>query len=304
MSTRLPNGLRLTAHAPSIYDVTRMVSARVRDLFDELRLHIVAHHVASLLDDPKLRVVELDDHLADRLYGRARCLWLDEQTRRGSSSFFHDPLRFEIVFGEVSDDHGTRRLAYPFAGDRRYREALLELRIGDRPVFVDYGYQNSTDRPEDLSEEQWETRRRDWDVLTNSDDKTTYGTFGHLPLWRLPDSLGGVFDTSMWWVNQVDLNAVLSPESRRKSLLRERAHTAAVAQLNSTGLGEQIELHKIVARVVDAYLDSDEAYALSLPASIPSDLNVLVETLPVAWEAPRELVDRIVSRVDQIRQHG
>ncbi|MFD9604700.1 hypothetical protein [Streptomyces sp. NPDC059970] len=188
MSIKLYDGLRMTAHAPDLFELTRMTSKRMREVFRELAVPIIARNVARVVDDAEARERDMGGRLHDYLIYRARKLWIDEQAGLDHRLAFHDPLRFSIVFGEVDDDHSTRRLAYPFAGKHAYTDALMGLEADGRPIFVDYHYQNQTDQPEEIRDEEWKRRRDDWGRLLTADDRGTDGTFGHLPGWQLPDS--------------------------------------------------------------------------------------------------------------------
>ena len=49
-------------------------------------------------------------------------------------------------------------LALPYANNDVLHDVFFK-----REEFVDYGYWNNTDPPEELSEEEWEQRKKDWD---------------------------------------------------------------------------------------------------------------------------------------------
>jgi len=44
------------------------------------------------------------------------------------------------------------------------RDSIIEL-IQAQPWFTEYAYYNNTDQPDDISDEEWEQRKRDWDIV-------------------------------------------------------------------------------------------------------------------------------------------
>lgn len=191
MSIKLYDGLRLTEHAPGLFELTRVIAKRMREVFRVLAVPVIAKNIARVVDDTEVRERDMGGPLHNYTVYRARKLWLDEQAGLDDRMTFHDPLRFSIVFGQVDDDYGTRRLAYSFAGNRAYTDALMALEADGRPFFVDYHYQNQADRPKEIRKDEWKRRRDDWNRLLDADDRETDDTLGHLPGWQLPDSIEG-----------------------------------------------------------------------------------------------------------------
>ncbi|MFD4947007.1 hypothetical protein ACFWNT_31895 [Streptomyces sp. NPDC058409] len=78
MSIKLFDGLRMTAHAPDLFELTRMTSKRMREVFRELAVPSVARNVARVVDDAEARERDMGGRLHDYLIYRARKLWIDE----------------------------------------------------------------------------------------------------------------------------------------------------------------------------------------------------------------------------------
>lgn len=304
MSTKLYDGLRLTEHASDLFEVTRLVSRRMREVFAELRLPIVAKEVARVVDDPAARSEDLPPRFGT-VFARARKHWIDEQRAMDRMSTFQDPLRFTIVFGEVFDEHGRRRLAYPFYGDRSYYDALRELRIYDRPVFADYEYQTSTDRPERIDEEAWARRGRDWDQVMTSGDDETDGSFAHLPMWQLPNTIDHVFDRGMWSLDEHDLNEVVTVEERLRRLLRDQlASRMPRPEASPSDYSAVLALMHAVGNAVTEYLASDAGAELEHPAPLPSDLTTRISELPEPYRAPEEALEQMQIRAVELLEPG
>ncbi|MGW0881286.1 hypothetical protein [Streptomyces sp. NPDC002671] len=296
MSAKLYDGLRLTAHAPDLFELTRVISKRMREVFRELAVPIIARNVARVVDDAEVRERDMGGPLHNYLVYRARKLWLDEQAGLDDRMTFHDPLRFSIVFGQVDDEWGTHRLAYPFAGKRAYTDALLALEADGHPIFVDYHYQNQADRPTEVSDDEWKHRRDDWNSLLDAEDPETNGTFGHLPGWQLPDSIEGVFDTVLLGYKDtvIDLNAHRTIEYR----MRQTLNRAVTLDLNLDpvgGMNRVLTRNRRIERAISQYLDTAEGKAMPRPAPLPGvrELDVTISELPPAYEPPTEAVARI-----------
>jgi hypothetical protein len=296
MSTKLYDGLRLTAHAPDLFELTRMISKRMREVFRELAVPIIARNVARVVDNDEVRERDMGGPLHNYLVYRARKLWLDEQAGLDDRMTFHDPLRFSIVFGQVDDDYGTRRLAYSFPGSRAYTDALLVLEADGHPVFVDYHYQNQADRPAEVSDDEWTHRRDDWNRLLDADDRETDGTLGHLPGWQLPDSIEGVFDAVLLGYRDttIDLNAHCTIEHRTRRALN-RVVTLDLDLDEVSGINRVLTRNQCIERAISQYLGTAEGKAMPRPAPLPGarELDVMISELPPVYEPPAEVVARI-----------
>lgn len=296
MSARLYDGLRLTAHAPDLFELTRVISKRMREVFRELAVPVIARNVARVVDDAEVRERDTDGPLHNYLVYRSRKLWLDEQAGLDNRVTFHDPLRFSIVFGQVDDDHGTCRLAYPFAGNRAYTDELMALQTDGRSLFDDYHYQNQADRPKEIRKDEWKRRRDDWNRLLDADDRETDGTFGHLPGWQLPDSIEGVFDSVLLGYKDttIDLNAHCTIEHRmRRALSRTVVLDLDLDDVNGTS--RVLTRNRRIERAIELYLSTADGTAMPRPALLPDarDLDIAVSELPPVYEPPAQAVARI-----------
>ncbi|MEU0030749.1 hypothetical protein [Streptomyces sp. NPDC006335] len=296
MSVKLYDGLRLTAHAPDLFELIRLISKRMREVFRELAVPIIARNVARVVDDTEVRERNMGGPLHNYLVYRARKLWLDEQSGLDDRMTFHDPLRFSIVFGQVHDGYGTRRLAYPFAGNRAYTDALLALEADGHPVLADYHYQDQADRPKEIRKDEWKRRRDDWNYLLDADDRETDGTFGHLPGWQLPDSIEGVFDAVLLGYKDttIDLNAHRTIEHRMRRALN-RAVTLDLDLDGVNGINRLLTRNQRIERAISQFLDTAEGKAMPRPAPMPGarELDVMISELPPVYEPPAGAVARI-----------
>lgn len=294
MSTKLYNGLVLAEHAPDLQNVTRIVSKRLREVFNELSMPIVAQYVASIIDQESKRTQEMAGHLGSRLIHRARQLWVDTQNAEDPAFSSHDPLRFSMVFGEASDATGTRRLAYFFSGNRAYEKALLEIATEHGPIFHDYHYQNQADQPDDVTEAEWERRRLDWDQLLNSDDEETNGTFGHLPMWELPNTISDVFKSALLGYGTIDLNEQVTIEQRLRLALVNAVSSKLPRLTEDEGICEALERHRAVEKAVASFLDSEPGQLMPRPPALPQNLWMAIDDLPPVYVPEAVYVDTIL----------
>ncbi|MFD7661252.1 hypothetical protein [Streptomyces sp. NPDC059788] len=295
MSIKLYDGMRLTAYAPDLFELTRMISKRMREVFRELAVRIIARNVARVVDDAEVRERDMGGPLHNCLVYRARKLWLDEQAGLDDRVTFHDPLHFSIVFGQVADECGTRRLAYPFSGNRAYTHALMALEANGRPLFVDYHYQNQGDRPKEIRKDEWKRRRDDWNRLLGAGDRETDGTLGHLPGWQLPDSIEGVFDAVLrGYKDTIDLNVHCTVEDRMRRTLN-RAVTLYLGLDEVNGIGRVLTRNRRIERATELYLSTAHGAVIPRPALLPDtrDLGIAISKLPPVYQPPAGAVARI-----------
>ncbi len=302
MSTKLYSGLRLTAHAPDIYTLTRIISKHMREVFHELAVEVIARHVQVLVDSQKARDEAIADYAGVSLQLAAEKRWRNEQAELNRHSRLQDPLRFQIVFGETEDEHGNLlRLAYPFTGRHQYVHALANLKTeSGKPIFVDFHYQDQTERPEEIPEPEWEQRRTAWDQVLHSDDPETDDTFGHLPGWALPETIEGVFGTWLWLQDGIDLSAHDDRARRMRLAVNEAAWRELGLDALSRGDDGQPDLGWLSRQVtelrqsVKTVVARPEWQDVALPKPLPSDLEVRVADLPAVYAPPAELVSAVV----------
>jgi hypothetical protein len=68
-----------------------------------------------------------------------------------------------------------------------------------KPIYTDFHYQNQTDPPDDLSEEEWDFRSQKWDELMSNSDTYTDCSFNfqiisgrEIDLWDMNDRVKSI----------------------------------------------------------------------------------------------------------------
>lgn len=251
MSTKIYDGLRLSDPSADLFEVVQEVSGAITAQFKIARLAEVAEAVATLVD------ATADDKDADRwVFDVARRRWLDEQHKLGEHHALNDPLRFSMVFARSASSGEV--LALPWClGRSEYLEALNATGL-----FAEYGYWDNSDRPQGVSDAEWDLRRRAWDEISNDE-----GTLTHLPMWQLSRSLTDVFSYDV--LDQVepgDLDVHVSPRQRLQTASEAHLFSQAVAQGREPGFALMFDCRQVARDAVVALPDD----APELPGPLPA----------------------------------
>ena len=202
---------RITAAELSVAQAARLIAGEFAARLDEgLRADLFG-------EDPKeprkLSVVDIITSFSDALL-RAK----ERHARLPGVD-----LAFEL--GLLPSDAGT--LAVPYTDNRE----ALELWNG-WPGVEPYGYGDSTDRPDSIAEEDWDTRARHWTCALAPDPMSRPGYAGLTAL---------VIDEGLPWASLTAIEAALpTPKTRARKLARALLGDARfeTARQNGAGLGE------------------------------------------------------------------
>lgn len=132
----------------------RRVVQRVRTIQKSLKSEAVEHHAKKnypeLIKDPKFK---------KRALRESEFEILSEQCMKASQSMVRDEysMIFWLDCGWTLWPRGLYFYAYP------YGESWTRERIQFPKWVEEYGYWNNTDKPGNLSDRQWDARRRNWD---------------------------------------------------------------------------------------------------------------------------------------------
>lgn len=93
--------------------------------------------------------------------------------KKGNEPFYHLELTagdlLQVIFFEAADE----LLGLPFAADSRILKAFDDL-----PYVHKYGYWNNSDQPTGVSDEQWASQRKMWDIALLDESLATPATHG------------------------------------------------------------------------------------------------------------------------------
>lgn len=250
MSIKLYDGLKVRESSMSLFEVVDTVQEAITPVFIEEQKTLVAEEIAAVVD--YRHVLEEYQQQDTNLFFAAKERWDKEQQRHAPNGALHDPLRFTIVFGQLAD--GTT-LAYPYFLKASYMDALLATDIFDK-----YGYWNNTDRPDDVTEEQWDQRISDWESILRD------GRMAHLPQWSLA--------TEHTFVDMIfekfDLNEYKTPRQRIGNLLMDHAMPDA------PGETPMDKLHTVLYAVREYMKTHDPV----LPPPLPDKMTDMQDIAP------------------------
>lgn len=160
MSTKLYNGYRLerVRTLAQLDHVIRPFREKARALLDQEYLKVVAQRVTEIVDilavHPERRGELLKDNRHPLTFAWRE---VDERRRKIEKTGMRDPVcDFECEICILVSGHFTLALLYT------EREAVRKL-WEKQPKVKPYPYWNNTDRPEDVSTQEWSRRRAVWD---------------------------------------------------------------------------------------------------------------------------------------------
>lgn len=154
MSTKICDGYALaTTDLQEVYQLLLDFHRQIEPLQIKLLSRAVAADAVAAFDRWTLtgRAGEQPQTMWQRA-GRA-VREVEDGTRRHGTR----PERYDFTWSVALFPRPWRTLAIAFIGDDAIRRAWTAL-----PLVSDFHYQNQTDRPQDLTAEEWETRRLEW----------------------------------------------------------------------------------------------------------------------------------------------
>jgi len=181
MSTKLYNGIKFKSNNIK-YVLDQLMSIKKR-----------ANEIAlDLLDDESLALFISANNLLDKNKWEISREMLDALESSNYNKWNFKPrLHFSVVVYPTTegDIYG-----YYFDSDKQEFNDLL------KPFYTDFHYQNQTDSPTDVTEEEWNFRREKWDELLPGDKFADSGlqynivTGDSLDIWDLQDKIALVLE--------------------------------------------------------------------------------------------------------------
>lgn len=272
MSTKLYDGLRMNDDGADLLQAVPVIAAAVKAVFLEARKAVVAECFAAAVDGPR------GDGPSGLVFFDAQDAWTKRQAELGATHALNDPLRFSMVFGRAVTG---RVLAYPYHRLAAYDEALASTGL-----LSPHPYWNNTDRPDDLTDDEWDARRREWDSIMVDD------CFSHLPMWQLGGSMSDVFGFDLLTQEgDAGLDALVT----RRSRFALRAEAAASAAIPSADLSDYLAVRSAVRRAIDVSGPPEEA----LPPALPP-LRATYDDVDKSWMPRADAV--IEGLVEAVRE--
>lgn len=287
MSTKIYDGLRSTQDDADLFEITRQIADIVRPVFRTLAANHIMNNFIDLLDDQAKRDDVLENNVADSAFLTLDRMWQSRQQAMNPRLRGQDPYRFTIVFQKTSRSYV---IANPYADRPEYREALIEAGL-----FRDWHYQNSSDREDTISEEEWLTRKIDWSEAENNE-----GTFADLPQWTMPSTVSDVFN----YIDHSDASVAIettNPKKRARNIIVSKVWEGVAASLGSDFITDRLSLFLNHRRKLTEL--TDEAIAnnpdMPLPGWIKS-YAIRLSDLPPVYEPPVEITSSLINQMIKI----
>lgn len=266
MSTKLHHGYRL-AEGVDPFDFLATVRAHIDPVRDRADARVLAERAVAIVDKAAVHglTTHAGDNLADLMktpLASAYLAWEDEQAKLRETDRRHDPNRVELSFGR---DPLTGRYGVLLFAD----EATLIAAFEAMPEVEAYGYWNNTDRPDEVTEAEWDERRAFWDRV--------------LPGYQPPAevmlswSLRGTYNPGVMMLaskrSPLILEEMPDLDRRARRAAQEAVSTAAVRAMPAA----KPPVHEITSLVfrtlrTDQYPEVVDAARALLPTDIDYDL--------------------------------
>lgn len=302
MSTKLYDGILLTFTPDQFWQSVATIRETIEATFEELNNELTIQYMKSVYIDSimtnrrnRMNGTELDaDKADDTLFFKALRKWQQED------GFFKKKLRCDVQIFEPLED--GRILGYVFNNNEsQYVKNLLEL-----PFVEDFGYWNNTDKPDELTEDEWSDRCEAWNVVLDRNffitgTGITIGlpaieerTFVTLPendfMTKLNDAIN---DEEQSWQKTLSLHLVQNTVSQKM-----------VKAMHETG--DKSDLSKVMGVIhtaMDVVNDASVLPVSVLPSLSRDDLilkNVNELPEPVIDEAiVKELAEKVEEQLEE-----
>lgn len=239
MSTKIYHGYRLAEGV----DLFAFLGT-LRDTMDPVRDRLDAHALMAYALHAVVKADRAGTPRPARPLMDALDAFDDRQRKTDPDSRGHDPHRFEVSFGR--DPLTKRVLALLYTDAAEFTAAWEAL-----PEVEPYGYWNNTDRPDDVTDTEWDERREAWDRL---------GILDHPPIGRTisfslrpsPSYDIGMMKMASSAGRNPDVEALLrSAAPTRSDLARAQAVDLLTAQARESGSVAADHPHALVHAIID-----------------------------------------------------
>lgn len=161
MSTKLYDGIILDISQDNFWDSISQIRQSINETFNHLNKKLTIEYLKQSYIESALRKYRSeqgnpiqDDKEDHGLFFNALDKWKKED-----KEFFKNKLQCKVQIFEPLED--GRILGYVFTNnEEKYYENLLKL-----PFIKEFGYWNNTDKPEELTDDEWNDRYEAWNAV-------------------------------------------------------------------------------------------------------------------------------------------
>lgn len=158
MSTKIYNAYRVKSSVTDIWGFLRELQQRARfEAYERIQALVSNHSAALPADDAAF--LRLKDAGWTETFAKEQVVWeILQQRHPVAENYPKIDCNAQITVRELDGRF------YLHAGWGEGVHGVFDF-LNTMPELEDYHYQNQTDRPEDISEAEWEERRLVWDTL-------------------------------------------------------------------------------------------------------------------------------------------
>lgn len=155
MSTKIYNAYKTTLNICELLDKFKSLGIKAKRLQEELYLKSLYRRVV-LTGDAEIVLYKKEYDYRKELFNKNHADWEELQTSQYRNLYIDFSLSCSVF--PLKD-----KILLKFYGEN----SMLKL-IDDEIYLIDYHYQNQCDKPEEISDDDWDERRKFWDsVLGN-----------------------------------------------------------------------------------------------------------------------------------------
>lgn len=185
MSTKIYDGIILDIPQDALWQTVSQIRENIENTFATLNIELTIEYIKQSYIESALKIYRSllgvpveDDKKNYGLFINALEKWKNEK-----EDFFKDNLNCKVQIFEPLED--GRVLGYVFTNNKQeYYENLLKL-----PFIKEFGYWNNTDKPEELTDDEWKDRYQAWNTVL---DRNFFFTGSGITV-ELPESKNRTF---------------------------------------------------------------------------------------------------------------
>lgn len=164
MSTKLYDGILITE--PLSWKIIREIRENIEQTFEQLNRKLTIEYFneeyARTILKTHSQALEIYKNPDDKEEDHGIYFNALQRFKKEESEFFKNKLLCKVhLFEPVVGANSEKSPAYVINNNEpEYLNNLLKL-----PYIKEYGYWNNTDKPDELTEEEWDERRSDWNEV-------------------------------------------------------------------------------------------------------------------------------------------
>lgn len=297
MSTKIYTGIKI--NSTDIWDIEKQIRETMNKTFDQKNRELTENYIKDAYAKSIAEFIQQGTELPTvaKLMTQALLLYRDDK---------HEPDYIDTLQARVKiypPLEGVEGLL-GFVENKEYFSDLLKS-----PLIEDYSYWDNTDRPEEVSEEEWDERRENWNLILDRSDLLLTRTGIQIdlgrelegfnldskalleaPLWNSEYTLREVRQMNFYITNRI------SASKYAKKVLEENKQVSNESLDDDLTGKVLVAVHWLKDKVEG--IDKEEGFPFSKFPSLPEGADSTTElSLP---QINQELLDEWVGKSSEI----